>query len=137
MLIAGGKVTLGKERVTKRQAEGGHYNVVVEGEPKTLGLNVGGEPNMLGLTFFELLDTLGVMVKAERGTVTVSNYKLRGAFAEAGVEIGDIILEVNGKKPDSPESLRRLLRDALAIGDATVKLQRGDKTETVKVALPE
>jgi hypothetical protein len=33
--------------------------------------------------------------------------------------------------------LRRLLRDALAIGDATVTLKRGDKTETVKVTLPE
>lgn len=44
---------------------------------------------------------------------------------------------MNGQKPDSPEALRRLLRDALAIGDATVKLQRGEKTETVKVSLPE
>ena len=58
-------------------------------------------------------------------------------FSQAGVRVGDIIAEVNGKKHDSPESLRRLLRDALAIGEATVKLQRGDKTETVKVVLPE
>ena len=126
VLMAGGKVTLGKERLTKRQADGGHYNVVVE-----------GEPNTLGLTFFELLDTLGVLVKAEGGNVTVANYKVRGAFAAAGVEIGDVITAVNGKKPDSAESLRRLLRDAVAVGDATLTLRRGDKTETVKVSLPE
>ena len=30
-------------------------------------------------------------------------------FAEAGVRVGDIITAVNGKKPDSAESLRRLL----------------------------
>ena len=58
-------------------------------------------------------------------------------FADGGVRVGDIIANVNGKKPDSAESLRRLLRDALAIGDATVKLQRGDRIETVKVSLPE
>ena len=126
VLMAGGKVILGKERVTKRQAESGQYNVIIE-----------GEPNTLGLTFFELRETLGLLVKAEGGTVTVTNYKVRGAFRAAGVEIGDVITAVNGKKPDSAESLRRLLRDALAIGDATVVVRRGEKTETLKVSLPE
>jgi S1-C subfamily serine protease len=53
------------------------------------------------------------------------------------VWVGDIIAEVNGKKPEAAESLRRLLRDALAVGDATVKLNRGGKSVTVKVSLPE
>ena len=60
----------------------------------------------------------------------------------AGAEVAAVFFaghgtEVNGKKPTDAESLRRLLRDALAIGDATVKLQRGEKTEVVKVSLPE
>jgi PDZ domain len=126
VLMAGGKVTLGKVRVTKKQEESGHYNVVVE-----------GEPNTLGLTFFELLDTLGLVVKVVDGNVIVANYKVHSTIAKAGVKIGDIITAVNGKKPDSAESLRRLLRDALAIGDATVTLRRDEKTETVKVSLPE
>jgi S1-C subfamily serine protease len=58
-------------------------------------------------------------------------------FDHAGVWVGDIVAEVNGKKPDSAESLRRLLRDALAIGDATVKLQRRGNTKTVKISLPD
>jgi hypothetical protein len=44
---------------------------------------------------------------------------------------------VNGSKPDSAESLRRLLRDALAVGDATVTVRRGDKVEKLRVVLPE
>ncbi len=127
VLMAGGKVRLGKELPTNRIT----YNVIVE-----------GEPNTLGITFFELLDSLGVMVKVVYRNVIVTNYKTKGKFATAGfaaacVQIGDVITEVNGKKPDNAESLRRLLRDALAIGDATVTLKRNDKTETVKVSLPE
>lgn len=127
VLMAGGKVTLGKERRTKGEL----YNVIVE-----------GEPNTLGLSFFELRETLGVLVEAKGGEVIVTNYKVRGAFAAAGfaaagVKIGDVITAVNGKKPESVESLRRLLRDALAVGDATVTLNRGEKTLTVKVSLPE
>jgi membrane-associated protease RseP (regulator of RpoE activity) len=122
VLMAGGKVRFGKEiRLTKLT-----YNVIVE-----------GEPNTLGITFFELLDTLGVLVKVTDGNVIITNYKVQGAFGASGAKIGDIVTEVNGKKPTDAESLRRLLRDALAIGDATVKLKRGDKTETVKVSLPE
>jgi hypothetical protein len=122
VLMAGGKVRLGKQLPNK----GKHHLVLVE-----------GEPNTLGLTFFELLDTLGLVVRVADGNVIVDNYKLRGAFAKTGAELGDIITAVNGKKPDSAESLRRLLRDALAIGDATLTLRRGEKTETVKVSLPE
>ena len=53
------------------------------------------------------------------------------------LRVGDVVLSVGNGKPDSAESLRRLLRDALAIGDATLTLKRGDKTETVKVSLPD
>ena len=53
------------------------------------------------------------------------------------MKVGDVVAAVNGTKPDSAESLRRLLRDALALGDATVTLKRGDTTETVKVSLPD
>jgi S1-C subfamily serine protease len=69
--------------------------------------------------------------------VQVSTVADGKAFAKADVKVGDIVMEVNGKKPTDAESSRRLLRDALAIGDATVKLKRGDATETVKVSLPE
>ena len=55
----------------------------------------------------------------------------------AGIRVKDAITAVNGRKPKSPESLRELLRDAQAIGDATITLKRGGATETVKIALPD
>jgi hypothetical protein len=88
------------------------------------------------ITFFEL-STVGIEAKAVGKVVQITAVADGKPFAQAGVRVDDIITEVNGKKPDSPESLRRLLRDALAIGDSTVKLQRGEKVETVKVVLPE
>jgi S1-C subfamily serine protease len=88
------------------------------------------------ITFFEL-STVGVEVKAVDNDVKVAAIEKGKPFDHAGVWVGDVITDVNGKKPDSAESLRRLLRDSLAIGDANVKLQRGGKVETVKVTLPE
>ncbi len=88
------------------------------------------------VTFFEL-STVGVEVKATDKVVTVAKVAAGSAGEKAGLKVGDVILEVSGKKPADAEALRRLLRDALAVGDATVKLQRGDTTTTVKVSLPE
>jgi hypothetical protein len=88
------------------------------------------------ITFFELA-TVGVEVKVAEKGVQVAAIEMGKPFADAGGRVGDTITEVNGMKPDSAESLRRLLRDALAIGDATVKLNRDGKVETVKVSLAE
>ena len=48
-----------------------------------------------------------------------------------------VVESVNGATPESAESLRRLLRDALAVGDATVKVKRGETVHTLRVVLPE
>jgi hypothetical protein len=118
-LMAGGKVEFENKKTLKG------YHLIVE-----------GKPNTLSVTFFELAG-IGLDVKAADQTVTVTKVTAGSACEKAGLKIGDTILDVGGKKPTDAESLRRLLRDALAIGDATVKIQRGDKTETVKVVLPE
>jgi hypothetical protein len=121
-LVAGGKIKLSNRTV----------------RPKFLAPTVKeDEPNAFGfVTFFEL-SAVGVEVKVTDSAVRVSAVAESKPFAKAGIRADDTITDVNGKKPDSAESLRRLLRDALAIGDATVKLRRGEKTETVKVSLPE
>ena len=124
-IIAGGTVTLAKPSlsVTPRLDIRDH-------------LQSGVKRPLDFITFFEL-STVGVEVEREGRAVQVTSIIDDKPFAEAGVRVGDIITAVNGKKPDSAESLRRLLRDALAIGDATVQLKRGEKTVTVKVTLPE
>jgi S1-C subfamily serine protease len=126
-LIAGGTVTIGKPREpTNPRAEMSSRDIIEEKAKKPLGY----------ITFFEL-STVGVEVKVADKAVTVAAIADGKTFAAAGVRVGDIVTAVNGQKPDSAESLRRLLRDALALGDATLTLNRGDKTQTVKVALPE
>jgi hypothetical protein len=127
-IIAGGTVTLKKphrdsDQLRRKVDREDH---VQSGVLRPLGF----------ITFFEL-STVGVEVKVEDKAVQVTAVAEGKPFADAGVRVGDIITDVNAKKPDSAESLRRLLRDALAIGDATVKLNRGGKTMTVKVSLPE
>jgi hypothetical protein len=100
--------------------------LVSENEPKTFGF----------ITFFELA-RIGLEVKVADGAVQVSKVVAGKASEKAGLKVGDVILEANGKKPADAESLRRLLRDALAVGDATVKVQRGKDTISVKLTLPE
>jgi hypothetical protein len=121
-LMAGGKVTLEHKPVNRG---GGPPSLIMEKQSK-----------MLGVTFFELA-TVGLEVKAAEKVVGVANVAARSAAQKAGLKAGDAILEVGGKKPDSAESLRRLLRDALAVGDATVKVRRGRDTLSVKMSLPE
>jgi hypothetical protein len=122
VLVAGGKVSIQRPLAP---AECGQ--LVVQQNVRT-PLNF--------VTFFEL-STVGADVKVADEAVRVAAVAEGKAFATAGVKPGNVVAEVNGKKPDSAESLRRLLRDALAIGDATLTLKRGDRTETVKVSLPE
>ncbi|MCI0705316.1 MAG: PDZ domain-containing protein [Planctomycetia bacterium] len=124
-LLAGGSITIAKPPPfvpVPKSTE----NIVKENEPNALGF----------ITFFEL-SRIGLEVKAADDAVKVAAIADGKPAEKAGVKVGDTILEVNGKKPLDAESLRRLLRDALAVADATVKLKRGDKTEMVKVALPE
>lgn len=120
-LVAGGKVILGEKRLDKEH----FFNVIKE--------NTAGA---LGITFFEL-SAVGLEVKAAEKAVTVAKVATKSTAEKAGLRAGDVILEVGGKKPDSAESLRWLLRDALAVGDAAVKLKRGNETLTAKLSLPE
>jgi len=119
-LAAGGKVTRGMKpkNVTDR-------NVVQE-----------GAKGALGVRFFELSD-VGLVVRAAGGAVAVESITAGGACDRAGVRAGDVIVTVNGRRPESAESLRRLLRDALGPGDAAVSLRRGADTVAVTVALPD
>ncbi len=122
VLIAGGKVTIGPDGFT----DGHRFNVIKENETNPLGF----------ITFFELA-RVGLEAKTASGAVAVATVKGGSAGEKAGLKVGDAVLDVNGKKPTDAESLRRLLRDALAVGDATVKLKRGNETVTVKLSLPE
>jgi hypothetical protein len=135
-LIAGGTVTVGKPPVPRHGPEETDPEILKAWEVER-GITEEKARTPLGyITFFEL-HRIGLGVRAADGAVQVTKITAGQPCDKAGLKVGDTILEVNGKKPTDAESLRRLLRDALAIGDASVKLQRGDKAETVKVSLPE
>ncbi len=144
LIIARGKITIGGLASTCRLIAGKTVTIAKPIDPERVAADKGSRVDIdenatkpLGyITFFEL-SVVGVEVVAAEKGVKITKLADGKPFAMAGVQVGDIITEVNGKKPDSAESLRRLLRDALAIVDATVTLKRGDKTETVKVSLPE
>ncbi len=132
-LIAGGTVTY--QEACRQLPQGGEP--VLQKEPENHRVEDEEHRKPLGyITFFEL-STVGIEAKAAGKAVQITAVADDKPFAAAGVKVGDVVTAVNGKTPDSPESLRRLLRDALAIGDATVQIRRGDKTATVKVSLPE
>lgn len=122
-LIAGGTVTIANphDRIPM-----GLENTVLQKESNPLGF----------ITFFELR-RIGLDVKVADGAVRVAALAAGNVCEKAGLKVGDAVVEVNGKKPTDAESLRRLLRDALAVGEATVKLQRGKDTITAKLSLPD
>ena len=95
------------------------------------------ESNPLGFVKFFELSRVGVEVTTTDKVVRLSTIAGGTAFAKAGAKAGDVVESVNGATPESAESLRRLLRDALAVGDATVKVKRGDTVHILRVVLPE
>ncbi len=117
-MAAGGKVNLGK----KLPRDGRTENDLDE-----------GVKGALGVRFFELSD-VGLAVRPANATVVVEAITAGGACDRGGVRAGDVILTVNGRRPESVESLGRLLRDALGPGDAAVRVRRGAETVAVTVA---
>ena len=122
VLIAGGEITCDWPDATAPQAR-------TTIKPR--------ESNPLGFVKFFELSRLGLEVATADKVVRVSAVAKDKAFATVGAKAGDVVESVNGATPESAESLRRLLRDALAVGDATVKVKRGDTVHTLRVVLPE
>jgi hypothetical protein len=137
-LIAGGTITVADSAADCTLIAGGKVAIKnVEKNPRFFSRVREQEATPFEFVKFFELSAVGVDVKVAYRVVAVDSVAEGKPFAKAGVKVSDIITDVNGKRPDSAESLRRLLRDALALGDATLTIQRGDKTETVKVALPD
>jgi hypothetical protein len=86
--------------------------------------------------FFETAD-VGVGVAATEKGVRVEDVAGGKPFAKAGFRKGDVVVTVDGDKPDSPESFRRLLRRAVVQGDGTFEVRRGDKVLELTVLFPD
>jgi len=86
----------------------------------------------LGLT----LAPAGQVAGSGSEGVVVTNVEPNGVAAEHGMQTGDVILEVAGKKVGSPADIRTALGDAQKEGKRTVlmRVKSGDATKFV--ALP-
>jgi S1-C subfamily serine protease len=90
----------------------------------------------LGVLMQELSDDIleGMNTSAKRG-VLVSEV-IEGSPAEkAGIEEGDIIVEFVGKRVDTPDELRELVAEQEIGDEVKVKVVRGKRTKSLKVAL--
>jgi hypothetical protein len=78
---------------------------------------------------------LGVSLKQGGGAVTIAATVKNGAAQKEGLEAGDIILELAGKKTPDQRTLRGVLQN-LSIGqEIKVKVRRGKKVKTVNLEL--
>ncbi|MDO8513675.1 MAG: trypsin-like peptidase domain-containing protein [bacterium] len=99
---------------------------------------------MLGVSFvpvnaqvaknYNLPVDYGVLIYAPMGQTAI----VSGSPAEkAGLQIGDIIIEINGDRIDEKSSLRSILGKYKPGDEVTLKLMRDRKEKTVKVKLAE
>ena len=91
----------------------------------------------LGVTMQELTEELqkGLDSKARDGGVLISSVVEGSAADEAGIEEGDVIVEFDGKKVDSPDALRELIAEKEPGDKVKVKVIREGKSKDMDVAL--
>lgn len=78
---------------------------------------------------------LGVVtVRANQG-VRVEEVVIGSAAEEAGVQVGDILLQVDEETVDSPDGLAEIIRSYKPGDEAQLKLIRGDQDITIPVVL--
>jgi serine protease Do len=75
-------------------------------------------------------------ISDQSGTL-VTHVEPGGPSAKAGLKLGDVVLEVGGRKVDGPRELRLLVSGMAPGATVAVKLVREGKPQTVKVQLGE
>ena len=81
--------------------------------------------------------TMGVRVTEEEGNLVVSKIVEDGAAAEAGIQAGDKLLEVNGKKVQTLDNLADALQGLFAGDKVKLLIEREEETKTVELTLKE
>ena len=75
----------------------------------------------------------GLGLGEKEGVVFVHNILPKGLAEKAGLQVGDVILAINGKKPKAMQEAVDML-SRVSIGDEVVfSVQRADKTKELRV----
>lgn len=99
-------------------------------------IRIESEGAFLGVTMQELTEELrkGLNSKAKNG-VLVSSVVEGSAAERAGIEEGDIIVEFDGNKVESPDALRELIAEKEVKDEVSVKFVREGKSKTIDLTL--
>jgi serine protease Do len=125
-------------------APGAAVNVTIwrEGAEKNISLTLGEMPKERAATGAEV-PKLGVMLAAAEHVagggsegVVVVEIDPRGLASEHGFRVGDIILDVGGKKVVGPVDVRNAIKDAQMNGKRAVLIRLKSDEVTKFVAIP-
>ncbi|HYR57354.1 MAG TPA: Do family serine endopeptidase [Chthoniobacteraceae bacterium] len=92
----------------------------------------------LGIGLQPLTDDLAKQFKLESTNgALVSEVQPKSPAEKAGIETGDVVIEVNGKKVEDPRELQMFVAGLAPNSNAEVKIWRDGKEKTVSVMLAE
>src|SRR4051812_37708114 len=80
---------------------------------------------------------LGVSTSGDSGRVTVAAVSANGPASNAGVQVGDVITSVGGKKVASPDDVAAAIQDKRPGESVAVQVERGGSAQTLNVTLAE
>src|SRR3954469_12511472 len=80
---------------------------------------------------------LGVSTSGDSGRVTVAAVSAGGPAASAGVQVGDVIASVGGKKVSTPDDVAAAIQDRRPGESVAVEVERGGAAQTLDVTLAE
>jgi serine protease Do len=92
-------------------------------------------PGRLGISYQELSDQLARHFKVEDGSLLVSHVDADSPAGKAGLQAGDIIVQVNGKAVSRGQDLREQVARADSGAQITLGVRRDGKPIDVKVTL--
>jgi hypothetical protein len=125
-ILAGGKIVLPPDKVVRyrqSQVRGSHLEEKVPDPLKPF-------------RFFELA-RVGLEVRAVGSRVWVEKVEEKKPFAAAGVQKGDLVTAMDGKKVESYAGFRKQVRAAFVQGDCTLTIRRDGQTREIAVRFPE
>lgn len=106
-------------------------------EPFLFQLNVSGSdsPTLVRRMVIEgkLLPSFGIGVKEQTSTVFVDRVMPSSVAEKAGVKTGDVIVAINGEKPESAAAALKTFSSAAIGTEVTVQITRRGQTQTTKI----